>query len=373
MASGTSRRTAHRTARRTARRVAVAGAVVLCVLAGAAVGVGVLDGRRDAAAADAQASASASVAAQALADDAAAREVAAARASASLAATTRQEARSALLAAVEDGGATLDATDGEVADDAVRDALAQVLQRAKHALESTPQDAEAGEGGSAGGGGPAGEGGSVAALRTLAAEVVAARAAVAASHEEWVAEREARAREAARTPAPPPAGRDPGGSDDDRCRTTYDGPPFYTSPPTKGGDGSNGRLPGSMLAATSWGVDPKGTRYYLRTEATAALERLNVAFRAEFGHDLDLDLTYRDYATQVAMREALGSIAARPGTSKHGTGYALDVPELPCEYGYGTPQHTWLVGTGPSFGWVQPSWARQGGSNPEYWHFEYVG
>ena len=186
-------------------------------------------------------------------------------------------------------------------------------------------------------------------------------------------EREARAREAARTPAPPPAGRDPGGSDDDRCRTTYDGPPFYTSPPTKGGDGSNGRLPGSMLAATSWGVDPKGTRYYLRTEATAALERLNVAFRAEFGHDLDLDLTYRDYATQVAMREALGSIAARPGTSKHGTGYALDVPELPCEYGYGTPQHTWLVGTGPSFGWVQPSWARQGGSNPEYWHFEYVG
>ena len=103
------------------------------------------------------------------------------------------------------------------------------------------------------------------------------------------------------------------------------------------------------------------------------LERLNVAFRAEFGHDLDLDLTYRDYATQVAMREALGSIAARPGTSKHGTGYALDVPELPCEYGYGTPQHTWLVGQGPSYGWVQPSWARQGGSNPEYWHFEYVG
>lgn len=339
------------------------GVVVLGVVAGVVVGAGVLDGRRDAAAASADASASARVAAEAFADEAVARGAAAARASAALAATTRQQARAALLDAVEQGDETLASSEGEVVDDDVRDALAEVLQRAKHALESTPEDATAG----------AAEGESVAALRMLAAEVLAARAAVVASHEEWVERREQEAREAERTPDPPPAaGQDPG-SDDDRCRTTYDGPPFYTSPPTKGGDGSNGRLPESMLAATSWGVDPKGTRYWLRTEATAALERLNAAFRARFGHDLDLDLTYRDYATQVAMREALGSIAAKPGTSKHGTGYALDVPELPCEYGYGTPQHSWLVEKGPAYGWVQPSWARQGGSNPEYWHFEYVG
>jgi len=33
----------------------------------------------------------------------------------------------------------------------------------------------------------------------------------------------------------------------------------------------------------------------------------------------------------------------------------------------------WLVANGPSFGWVSSAWAREGASNPEYWHYEYVG
>ena len=57
------------------------------------------------------------------------------------------------------------------------------------------------------------------------------------------------------------------------------------------------------------------------------------------------------------MRAALGSVAAEPGTSSHGTGLALDVPELPCEYGWDTPQRDWLVANGPAYGWVSPSWA----------------
>ena len=157
------------------------------------------------------------------------------------------------------------------------------------------------------------------------------------------------------------------------CGTTYSGPPFYTSPATACGDGSNGKLPPEALAAISWDVDPHGTPYYLKTSAAAALERLNTAFRAAFGHNLDLDLTYRDYDTQVAMRAALGSVAATPGTSSHGTGLALDVPELPCEYGWDTPQRNWLVSNGPAYGWVSPSWAGRNGSNPEYWHFEFRG
>ncbi|WP_196250736.1 D-alanyl-D-alanine carboxypeptidase family protein [Cellulomonas sp. JZ18] len=123
----------------------------------------------------------------------------------------------------------------------------------------------------------------------------------------------------------------------------------------------------------SWTRDSRGTPFYLRHDAAAALERLNAAFRADLGHDLALDLTYRDYDTQVAMRAALGSVAATPGTSSHGTGLAIDVPELPCEYGWGTAARAWLVEHGPSYGWVSPSWARQDGSNPEYWHYEYRG
>lgn len=402
------------------RRVAVAAVVVaLALVAGAAVAFG-LSRDQDRARLEAAASASAALAARVQAQDGAARAAEGARAGRAVGDAARADARDALLAAVEQGNETLAASEGEVADEAVRDALAEVLQRAKHALESTPADAaadtsssddetvddeavdetvddeaatddavdepvSADEGPSA----PAAEGSgtadgeaarssgsaSVAALRALAAEVVAADEVVRTAHDEWLAERKAQQEREARATQGPraPGGGTGGGPTRDRCETTYDGPPFYTSPPTEGGDGSNGRLPESMLQATSWGVDPKGTRYWLRKDATQALERLNAAFRARFGHDLDLDLTYRDYETQVAMRKALGSIAAVPGTSKHGTGLALDVPELPCEYGWDTPQRAWLIANGPSYGWVQPSWALRNGSNPEYWHYEFVG
>ena len=269
----------------------------------------------------------------------------------------RSQARATLDEAVGQGRAALDASDGQV-DDGVRQALGDALDRAQAAGD---------ESGSR--------------LRALAAEVAAATTAVTAAHDAWIqeaaraealaaAEREAAARAAeqrARAAEPPRP------STQQSCETTYDGPPFYTSPPTPGGDGSNGKLPPDMLTAISWATDPHGTPYYLRNDAAAALERLDRAFVAQFGHHLDLDLTYRDYDTQVAMLEALGTVAAVPGTSSHGTGLAIDVPELPCEYGWDTPQRDWLVSQGPSFGWTAPGWAQRNGSNPEYWHFEYVG
>lgn len=291
--------------------------------------------------------ATARVEAQASADaaDEAWRQQHEAAASRSLAARTVSDAQQALADAVAQATTTLEATDGQVADDAVRQALADVLTAAQQ------------------------PGTSVRAVQAQVARLQQAEADVVAAHAAW--QEQQSAAQAAPT-APTGAGSATSGTGGS-CTTTYTGPPFYTSAPTDGGDGSNGRLPASMLAAISWDVDPHGTPYYLRTAAAAALERLDAAFLARFGHHLDLDLTYRDYDTQVAMREALGSVAAVPGTSSHGTGLALDVPELPCEYGWGTAQRDWLVANGPSYGWVSPSWARQNGSNPEYWHFEYVG
>lgn len=293
------------------------------------------------------------------AHDAAVRSAVDAAAQRSAAARTQDEARAALAGLVERAHATLAASEGAVADDAVRQAVTAALTEAEPAADPAA-------------------GASVATLRRLATGLAAAEATAAQAHAEWTAAQASAAAAAARAARPsgtstPPGSGSGSGSTPPSCETTYSGPPFYTSPATEGGDGTNGKLPPSALAAVSWDVDPRGTPYYLRTDAAAALERLNVAFRARFGHDLDLDLTYRDYATQVAMREALGSVAAVPGTSSHGTGLALDVPELPCEYGWGTPQREWLVANGPSYGWVVPSWARQNGSNPEYWHFEYRG
>ncbi|QCB95456.1 peptidase M15 [Cellulomonas shaoxiangyii] len=263
--------------------------------------------------------------------------------------------RAALDAAVAQAHGTLGSSAERVDDEAVREALAGVLGTA---------EGEA-------------DGASAVRLRALAADVAVAERAVA----EAVAAREAaqaaaRAQAAAarpRTPAPGAPAPAAAPAADRSCVTTYSGPAFWTSVPTEGGDGSNGRLPPSALSAVSWTRDSQGTPFYLRQDATAALERLNAAFRAALGHDLALDLTYRDYDTQVEMRAALGAVAAVPGTSSHGTGLAIDVPELPCAYGWDSAARAWLVANGPSYGWVSPTWARQGGSNPEYWHYEYRG
>ena len=267
-------------------------------------------------------------------------------------------ARSSLDAVIAQGRATLDASAGQVGDDAPRAALAAQLDAAQAAAPTA----------------------SPAVARGLVAAVTAAEGvvqdAVAAEQARVAAEQAAAAAAAAasaRTRTRAPAAAPGASSTRDRCATTYGGPAFYTSAPTEGGDGSNGRLPASSLTAVSWTRDSRGTPFYLRSDATAALERLNSAFRAAHGHDLALDLTYRDLDTQVAMRAALGSVAAVPGTSSHGTGLALDVPELPCSYGWDSPARAWLVANGPAYGWVSPTWARQNGSNPEYWHYEYRG
>ncbi|WP_188037755.1 M15 family metallopeptidase, partial [Actinotalea sp. JY-7885] len=151
-----------------------------------------------------------------------------------------------------------------------------------------------------------------------------------------------------------------------------DGPTFYTSTPSESGDGSNGRVPRSQLSPLGWCQDSQGNQQWLRHDAAAALTRLNEAFRAQFGENIAVDMTYRSYEDQVQMREAYGSAAARPGTSNHGTGLAFDTWEWQA-YAFGSARYEWLVAHGPAYGWVAPGWARQGGSNPEYWHFEFTG
>jgi LAS superfamily LD-carboxypeptidase LdcB len=71
----------------------------------------------------------------------------------------------------------------------------------------------------------------------------------------------------------------------------------------------------------------------------------------------------------VQLRRAKGRLAAAPGRSNHGTGIAVDF----CGgvESFGTAAHRWMKARAGEFGWVQPSWARAGGSKPEPWHWEY--
>ncbi|WP_263119180.1 M15 family metallopeptidase [Cellulomonas fimi] len=206
------------------------------------------------------------------------------------------------------------------------------------------------------------------------AEAEAAAAAAAAAAEQAAAEEEAaRAAAAEATSAPP------GAPTSSRIAGWVDGRPvdangnvlWVTSVPTADGDGSNGHMPMSAMCAIGWGTDQLGFTQYLRCDAADALTALNDAYRAAFGASLDLDLTYRSYEDQVAMKAALGGLAATPGTSSHGLGLALDVQEWPQTYGFGTERYQWLVANAPTYGWYAPDRVREGQPYAEYWHFEY--
>ena len=129
---------------------------------------------------------------------------------------------------------------------------------------------------------------------------------------------------------------------------------------------SNGQIPASALAAIPW-----DTTEMVRPDAQQALVRMNNEYKAAFGVNLSITDSYRSYAGQLACLKTRGSLCAKPGTSNHGWGLAID-------FGGGinrfnTPQNNWMQNNAGRFGWVSPTWAHQGSSKPEAWHWEYTG
>ena len=109
----------------------------------------------------------------------------------------------------------------------------------------------------------------------------------------------------------------------------------------------------------------------LRADAAAAFDRLTTASKASRGTALCVTDSYRSYARQVSVYARKPSLAAVPGTSRHGYGVAVD---LGCGVQrFGSSAYRWMKANGPRFGWVHPSWAEPRGSMPEPWHWEYVG
>lgn len=113
----------------------------------------------------------------------------------------------------------------------------------------------------------------------------------------------------------------------------------------------NGQIPLDALCSLSWDASS-----LLRCDAAGALERAAAAGMPT----VHLTDAYRSYAQQVAVKRVRGSYAATPGTSNHGEGLAIDVPE---------PARSWLHRNGAAYGWHNPAWAR--GYEP--WHFLFTG
>ena len=108
----------------------------------------------------------------------------------------------------------------------------------------------------------------------------------------------------------------------------------------------------------------------LRGDAAVTLTELNGGFSAAFGRDLCITDSYRTLAVQRTLARTKPGLAARPGSSNHGWGLAID---LCASETSNRSVLSWLEENGALFGWENPAWAQPGGSGAfEPWHWEYV-
>lgn len=131
----------------------------------------------------------------------------------------------------------------------------------------------------------------------------------------------------------------------------------------------NGQFPDTLLAHLGW---PEADHLQLVPDAAASLNRLAVAFEAHFGKPLYITDAYRTLATQIRLKVIKKTFAARPGTSNHGWGLAIDMASrINVD---GSDEHRWMEANGPYYGWINPWWATDRiRSNGEYepWHWEF--
>lgn len=112
--------------------------------------------------------------------------------------------------------------------------------------------------------------------------------------------------------------------------------------------------------------------YELTSKANTAYNNLAAAYRrAGFG-TLSVISGGRTYAEQAKLYQAYlngtGNLAAKPGTSVHESGRAVDFGGA--AHDAGTAAHRWLEQNAGKYGW---SWTGKNFKQFEPWHFEYTG
>lgn len=128
------------------------------------------------------------------------------------------------------------------------------------------------------------------------------------------------------------------------------------------GGHQNGRIPADQLAKIGQGG------HVLESAAAKQWKAMRAAAKAD-GVTLSLTDSYRSYDAQVDVRRRKGHqvATAKPGTSVHGWGRAVDA-------NVNDPKTlAWLRANGAQYGWINPAWAQKAGKSFEPWHFEFVG
>jgi D-alanyl-D-alanine carboxypeptidase len=135
---------------------------------------------------------------------------------------------------------------------------------------------------------------------------------------------------------------------------------------------------------------PYQNKPMLRKEASNAVVSMFAAAAAEGAGGMQSQSAYRSYSTQVSVYNGWVSSlsktkadmqSARPGTSEHQTGLAIDISPVPLkcalEACFGdTPQGKWLAANSYRFGFILRYVADKTavtGYIYEPWHFRYVG
>ncbi len=225
-------------------------------------------------------------------------------------------ARASLAPVQEQGEKIYAATEGLGADEAVRARLRQALDAAAATAETAGAGAAADD---------------LAALEQAVLDLEAELASVATSTEET-----STAQDAVSCPAPDQVW-DPDG----------------------------GRVPDSALAAIPWSPSDR-----VRADVLDGLVALDAAYVERFGVHLTINSSYRTYEEQAGLYDPSSPIAAPPGCSNHGLGFAVDLGGG--VQAFGTPQYEWLKQNAEAFGWTHPDFAEPDGRVPEPWHWESV-
>lgn len=123
----------------------------------------------------------------------------------------------------------------------------------------------------------------------------------------------------------------------------------------------------------------------MRPEAAAALTQMFADYRAQSGTQLKVVSAYRSYTTQVATYNGwvsrLGQAqadrqSARPGTSEHQTGLAVDI-NTGSDQSFGrTPAGLWLAANSYKYGFIlryPDGFEPITGYEYEPWHFRFIG
>ena len=146
----------------------------------------------------------------------------------------------------------------------------------------------------------------------------------------------------------------------------------------------NGRIPASALSSSGWlkRLDISKVAL-LAKEAAESFEKMMSDFdmsQFQWKQKLVVTSSYRSYQRQV---ELAGPNAAKPGTSKHGWGVAVDFswglkiknnkdPEF-LKAAFAHPNYRWFFQNGHKYGWYNPANLRDGSKLEEWWHWEYHG